>query len=168
MAKKVSNVLFLCTGNSARSVLAEAILNRIGAGKFRAFSAGSQPKGKVHPQALDLLAKLDYGTKDLRSKSWDEFTGPEAPPLDFVFTLCDSAASETCPVWFGEPVTAHWGLTDPAAARGGDAQRAAFAEAYRVLYERLESFTKLPLDSLDKMSLKTRLAEFGSASHQDA
>ncbi len=168
MAKKVSNVLFLCTGNSARSVLAEAILNRIGAGKFRAFSAGSQPKGKVHPQALDLLANLDYGIKDLRSKSWDEFTGPEAPPLDFVFTLCDSAASETCPVWFGEPVTAHWGLSDPAAARGGDAQRAAFTEAYRVLYERVESFTKLPLDSLDKTSLRTRLTEIASASHRDA
>ena len=163
MTQETRDVLFLCTGNSARSVLSEAILNRIGAGRFRAFSAGSQPKGKVHPQALRLLTELDYDTSGLRSKSWDEFTGPEAPRLSFVFTLCDSAANETCPVWFGDPMTAHWGLPDPAAVTGDDMlQRAAFAEAYRVLYGRLESFCNLPFESLDRASLKKRLDEIGT------
>ena len=162
MDDKVYNVLFLCTGNSARSVLAEAILNRIGAGRFKAYSAGSQPKGKVHPCALELLAERDYDIAGLRSKSWDEFTGPEASALDFVFTLCDSAANETCPVWYGAPMTAHWGLPDPAAVAGDEAQRAAFAEAYGVLHRRLETFGKLPLGTLDTASLKARLAEIGA------
>ncbi len=162
MSDKVYKVLFLCTGNSARSVLAEAILNRIGAGRFTAYSAGSQPKGKVHPCALELLARRDYDTAGLRSKSWDEFTGPAAPALDFVFTLCDSAANETCPVWYGAPLSAHWGLPDPAAAVGAEAQRVAFAEAYRALHRRLESFSNLPLGSLDMSSLKARLAEIGA------
>ncbi len=160
MTATYRNVLFLCTGNSARSILAEAILNRIGAGKFRAFSAGSQPKGKVHPGALALLTKLGYETGDLRSKSWDEFSGPDAPAFDFVFTLCDSAASETCPVWFGTPMTAHWGLPDPAAARGEAAVAAAFEAAYRVLLGRLEKFIELPLDV---PNLKTRLDSIGQA-----
>jgi len=168
MNNKVHTVLFLCTGNSARSVLAEAILNRIGAGRFKAYSAGSQPKGKVHPCALELLARRGYDTADLHSKSWDDFSGPEAPPLDFVFTLCASAANETCPVWYGAPFTAHWGLPDPAAATGEEAQRAAFAEAYRVLHRRLELFAGLPLSALDKSSLKARLAEIGAAAPQDA
>lgn len=162
MTGKCRNVLFLCTGNSARSILAEAILNRIGADRFRAFSAGSQPKGKVHPHAIGLLAGLDYETKDLRSKSWGEYTGPDAPPLSFVFTLCDSAASEACPVWFGAPMTAHWGLPDPAAATGDEAvKHAAFAEAYRVLHRRLEEFCGLPIDSLGTSNLKQRLSEIG-------
>jgi len=158
------NVLFLCTGNSARSIMAEAILNRSGAGKFRAYSAGSQPKGGVHPLALQLLAKFNYPTGELRSKSWDEFAAPGAPALDFVFTLCDSAASEACPVWPGQPMTAHWGLPDPAAATGSEAVRhTAFAETFRMLSHRIDIFAALPMDSLDRLSLQRRLKEIGTA-----
>lgn len=152
------NVLFLCTGNSARSILAEAALSRLGAGRFAAFSAGSIPKGAVHPYALDLLRSLNFKTDGLRSKSWDEFAAPGAPKLDFVFTVCDNAANEACPIWPGQPVTAHWGQPDPAAAEGSEAEkRAAFAEAYRMLQNRLTAFVNLPLGALDRLSLQTRL-----------
>lgn len=162
MAEKPYNVLFLCTGNSARSIMAEAILNRVGAGKFRAFSAGSAPKGWVHPFALELLANLNHSTVGLRSKSWDDISGPDAVLLDFVFTLCDSAASEVCPVWPGQPMTAHWGLPDPAVVTGSDAVRhAAFADTYRMLNNRITIFTSLPMRSLDKLSLQRRLDEIG-------
>lgn len=157
-----TNVLFLCTGNSARSILAEAILSLVGAGKFTAFSAGSQPKGEVHPLALEVLAGFDHPISGLRSKSWDEFTSPVAVPVDFVFTLCDSAASEACPIWPGHPMTAHWGLPDPAALSGNEAlRRAAFAEAYGVLKTRLVAFARLPIESLDRSSLQRRLEEIG-------
>lgn len=162
MSDKQYNVLFLCTGNSARSILAEAILNRVGAGKFKAFSAGSQPKGRVHPYALELLRKLNHSTGEVRSKSWDEFSGTGAVPLDFIFTLCDSAASEVCPVWPGQPMTAHWGLPDPAAVTGSETvKRAAFADTYRLLSNRIDIFANLPLRSLDKLSLKQQLDEIG-------
>jgi protein-tyrosine-phosphatase len=160
--ERIFNVLFLCTGNSARSILAESILNRLGAGRFQAFSAGSHPKGAVHPLALELLAKLGYPTKNLRSKSWDEFAGWGAPPLDFVFTVCDDAAGEVCPVWPGQPMTAHWGLPDPAAVEGSPAeQHLAFAETYRLLNNRIGIFANLPLKSLDKLSLQKRIDEIG-------
>jgi arsenate reductase len=156
------NVLFLCTGNSARSSLCEAILNKIGKEKFVAFSAGSQPKGAVHPEALALLKRLGYPTEALRSKSWDEFAQPGAPPLDFVFTVCDAAASEVCPVWPGQPMTAHWGIPDPAAVEGSDADIiAAFRETFLLLQRRIELFANLPVRSLDRMSLKKRLDEIG-------
>lgn len=156
------NVLFRCTGNSARSILAEAILNKIGTRKFVAFSAGSHPKGEVNPNALALLGKLGYPTANLRSKSWDEFAVEGAPKLDFVFTVCDNAANEVCPVWPGQPMTAHWGLPDPAAATGdARAIELAFREAYYVLQRRVELFANLPVKSLDRMSLKTRLDEIG-------
>jgi protein-tyrosine-phosphatase len=156
------NVLFLCTGNSARSIIAEAILNREGRGKFRAFSAGSHPKGTIHPYALDLLRKLNHDVASLRSKNWAEFSGPEAPKLDFVFTLCDDAAAEACPVWPGQPMTAHWGLPDPAAATGKEAEvRLAFADTYRMLNNRISIFTSLPLRSLDKLSLQKHLDLIG-------
>lgn len=159
---KIYNVLFLCTGNSARSILGEAILSRIGAGRFKAFSAGSQPKGQVHPIAVELLKGLNHLTDGLRSKSWDEFAVPGAPRMDFVFTVCDNAASEVCPVWPGQPMSAHWGIADPAAAEGSDAERhLAFAEAYRQLTNRISIFTSLPLQALDKMSLQKRLNEIG-------
>lgn len=162
MSDNVYNVLFLCTGNSARSVLGEAILNRAGQGRFRAFSAGSDPKGEVHPYTLDLLKKLNYPTSDLRSKSWDEFAVEGAPGLDFVFTVCDSAAAETCPIWPGQPMTAHWGVPDPAAAEGSEAERRlAFSDAYRMLSNRIEIFVNLPLASLDKLTLQRRLREIG-------
>jgi protein-tyrosine-phosphatase len=165
MTGKAYNVLFLCTGNSARSVMAEAILNRAGQGRFRAFSAGSEPKGEVHPYTLDLLKKLNHPTEGLRSKSWDEFAQPGAPDLDFVFTVCDSAAAETCPVWPGQPMTAHWGVPDPAAAEGSEAERRlAFSEAYRMLANRIEVFVSLPLASLDRMTLQRRLREIGGDS----
>jgi arsenate reductase len=156
------NVLFLCTGNSARSILAEAIMNREARGHFRAFSAGSHPKGEVNPHAIDLLRGLHYPVENLRSKSWDEFEHPGAPKLDFVFTVCDDAAAEVCPVWPGHPMTAHWGVPDPAAATGSAADVAlAFAEAYRVLNNRITLFMGLPLASLDKLSLQHRLSEIG-------
>jgi protein-tyrosine-phosphatase len=156
------NVLFLCTGNSARSILAEAILNKIGKGKFVAYSAGSDPKGKVNPHSLALLRRLDFPTGELRSKSWNEFSGADAPPLDFVFTVCDNAANEVCPVWPGQPMTAHWGVPDPAAV-DGDQQEIdfAFREAFAVLQRRIELFANLPVQSLDRMSLKKRLDEIG-------
>ena len=156
------NVLFLCTGNSARSIMAEVILNRAGQGKFRAFSAGSQPKGQVHPYALDLLSRLHYDVTGLRSKSWKEFFEPGAPNLDFVFTVCDNAAAETCPVWPGQPMTAHWGVPDPAAATGTEAEvRLAFADALRMLSNRINIFVSLPLRSLDQLSLQRQLDAIG-------
>ena len=156
------NVLFLCTHNSARSVIAECVMNRLGMGKFKGYSAGSQPSGRVHPFALDLLRQLNYDTSKLRSKSWEEFTAPEAPQLDFVFTVCDNAADEVCPVWPGQPMSAHWGLPDPSAAEGTDAERHfAFADTHRMLYQRISIFTNLPLVSLDKLSLQKRLDDIG-------
>jgi arsenate reductase len=162
MAERPYNVLFLCTGNSARSIIAEAILNRTGAGKFRAYSAGSQPKGQVHPRTIALLDGLNYDTSGLRSKSWAEFARPGAPALDFVFTVCDNAAGEACPVWPGQPMTAHWGVPDPAEAEGTDAEIAlAFREAYRMLERRIEIFNALPVRSLDTLTLQARLREIG-------
>ena len=159
------NVLFLCTGNSARSVLAEAALKRWGQGKFKAFSAGSQPKGQVHPLTLQLLTELHLPTEGLRSKSWDEFAQPGAPPLDFVFTVCDNAAGEVCPVWPGQPMTAHWGVEDPAAVEGTDAHRhAAFSKAYRELEARIKIFVSLPIASLDRARLQKRVDEIGASS----
>jgi arsenate reductase (thioredoxin) len=156
------NVLFLCTGNSARSIMAEVILNRAGQGKFKAFSAGSQPKGQVHPYALDLLRKLNYDTRELRSKSWKEFSAPDAPELDFVFTVCDNAASETCPVWPGQPMTAHWGVPDPVETPGNEAEvRLAFADTLRMLTNRINIFVSLPLRSLDQLSLQRQLDAIG-------
>ena len=156
------NVLFLCTGNSARSIMAEVLLNRAGQGKFRAFSAGSQPKGEVHPYALDLLTHLHYDVTGLRSKSWKEFSSPDAPKLDFVFTVCDNAAQETCPVWPGQPMTAHWGIPDPAAATGTEAEvRFAFADALRMLSNRINIFVSLPLRSLDQLTLQKQLDAIG-------
>lgn len=156
------NVLFLCTGNSARSILAEAILNKEGAGRFRAYSAGSFPKGEVHPGALSLLSELGYPTDDFRSKSWDEFAAEGAPPLDFIFTVCDNAAGEVCPVWPGKPVTAHWGIEDPAAIEG-PGQRASFWTAFQALQRRIQLFLALPLESIDEMTLANRLREIGKA-----
>lgn len=163
MTKPVYNVLFLCTGNSARSILAEAILRRNGAGRFNAYSAGSHPKGAVHPYALDLLTNLKYDTGDLRSKSWDEFAAHGAPEMDFVFTVCDDAAAESCPVWPGQPMTAHWGVADPVAATGNEASiRQEFANAYRMLRNRITIFTNLPIASIDRLALHERLAEIGT------
>jgi len=165
MSDQAFNVLFLCTHNSARSVIAECILNRLGRGRFRGFSAGSSPRGEVHPYALDLLREMDYDTSHLRSKSWDEFAGPEAPALDFVFTVCDNAANEVCPIWPGQPMTAHWGLPDPSAATGTEAERRfAFADTHRMLFQRISIFTNLPIDSLDKLSLQKRLDDIGHTS----
>ena len=161
------NVLFLCTGNSARSILAEAILNKDSAGRFNAFSAGSFPKGQVHPEALRLLDGLGYPTGDFRSKSWDEFADEGAPPLDFVFTVCDNAAGETCPFWPGQPMTAHWGIEDPAAVEGGG-QPQAFRNAYYALQRRIGLFLSLPLESIDEMSLQSKLREIGRIGEQDA
>lgn len=162
MTEPLLNVLFLCTGNSARSILAEAILNREGTGRFRAFSAGSMPKGEVHPYALDLLAKLNHDTSFARSKNWEEFARPDSPRMDFVFTVCDNAAAEVCPVWPGQPMTAHWGVPDPAAAEGTEAERRfAFADTYRMLSNRISIFVNLPLSSLDRLSLQRRLDEIG-------
>jgi arsenate reductase (thioredoxin) len=157
------NVLFLCTGNSARSIIAEAILNREGHGRFRAFSAGSNPKGKVHPYAIDLLRKLNFEVGALRSKNWSEFSPPGAPKLDFAFTLCDDAAAEPCPVWPGQPMTAHWGLPDPAAATGSEPEiRLAFADAFRMLNNRISIFVSLPIRSLDKLTLQKQLDSIGN------
>ncbi len=162
MSGRLLNVLFLCTGNSARSIMAEAILSREGLGRFQSFSAGSQPKGDVHPITLDVLRNLNYDLSKFRSKSWEEFAGPDAPPLDFVFTVCDNAANEVCPVWPGQPMTAHWGIPDPAAVQGSTAEEhAAFFDTYRMLFNRISLFTALPLASLDKLSLQTRLQSIG-------
>jgi protein-tyrosine-phosphatase len=162
MAEKTYNVLFLCTGNSARSIIAETILNRLGQGRFRAHSAGSRPTGQIHPYAVDLLKNVGFDTDGLRSKSWDEFAAPGAPPLDFVFTVCDDAASEECPHWPGQPMTAHWGMPDPAAARGNEAERRlAFADTLRMLSNRISIFVSLPIRSLDMMSLQKRIDEIG-------
>jgi arsenate reductase (thioredoxin) len=156
------NVLFLCTGNSARSIIAEAILNKLGAGKFRAYSAGSQPKGRVHPETVRLLKSLGYDASGCRSKSWNEFTVPGAPHFDFVFTVCDNAAAEACPIWPGQPMTAHWGVPDPAEASGAPAEVAlAFKDAYRMLHQLIAIFTSLPLHSLGQLSLQKRLDEIG-------
>jgi arsenate reductase len=156
------NVLFLCTGNSARSILAESIINRVGAGKFVGYSAGSTPKGEVNPHALQLLRSMRFPTERLRSKSWDEFAAPDAAPLDFVITVCDNAAGEVCPVWPGQPMTAHWGIPDPAAFVGSEVETAlAFADAYRVLNNRITLFTSLPIAGLSRLSLQRRLDEIG-------
>lgn len=158
MNDQVFNVLLLCTGNSARSIIAEAILNREGQGRFRAFSAGSQPKGEVHPLALQLLKDMNHDVSSARSKSWEEFAGPEAPEMHFVFTVCDNAANEACPVWPGQPMTAHWGVPDPAAVEGSDAEKhLAFADTYRMLGNRISIFVSLPLVSLDRLALQKRL-----------
>ena len=162
MSDQIYNVLFLCTGNSARSILAESILRRDGANRFRAFSAGSTPKGEVHPLALRTLEAMDYPTDGMRSKSWLEFAAPDAPVMDFVFTVCDNAAGEACPIWPGQPMTAHWGIEDPAAAEGSELERqAAFVTAFRYLKNRIDTFVNLPLRSIDKLSLGTRLREIG-------
>jgi protein-tyrosine-phosphatase len=162
MSDPTYNVLFLCTGNSARSILAECVLNRLGRGRFHAYSAGSHPKGAVHPYALDLLRRQNFVVDELRSKSWDELAAPGAPKLDFVFTVCDNAAAEVCPVWPGPPMTAHWGLPDPAAIEGKEVeQRVAFADTLRALERRIGIFVSLPLDSLDKLSLQNRLRAIG-------
>lgn len=161
---KPFNVLFLCTGNSARSILAEAIMNQMGAGKFKAYSAGSFPKGQVHPMALDLLKLSGHPIESLRSKSWDEFSGPDAPVMDFVFTVCDNAANEVCPIWPGQPMSAHWGLPDPAAVEGTEVeQRLAFADTYRMLGNRIRIFTNLPIRSLDEMTLQRQIDDIGRA-----
>lgn len=157
------NVLFLCTGNSARSILGEAILNSLGDGRFHGYSAGSHPKGAVHPMALQVLREAGIGTNGLRSKSWDEFAAPDAPRMDFVFTVCDSAAGEACPFWPGHPITAHWGIEDPAAVRGNAfSQRAAFEDAFRYMKNRIGAFVSLPLASIDRMSLAARLRGIGA------
>lgn len=162
MTDKTFNVLFLCTGNSARSILAESVLRKIGAGKFNAYSAGSQPKGNVNPMALDVLVGHKFPTEGLRSKSWDEFAGAEAPQLDFIFTVCDNAAGESCPVWPGKPMTAHWGIEDPAAVEATDAEkRIAFTTALRYMKLRIAAFAALPLESLERISLTAKLQEIG-------
>jgi protein-tyrosine-phosphatase len=160
--KRPLNVLFLCTHNSARSIIAEAIINQLGKGNFKGYSAGSMPSGKVQPLAIEMLSKLGYDTSTLRSKSWEEFATPDAPPLDFVFTVCDNAAIEVCPIWPGQPMTAHWGLPDPSAVQGSNVERAlVFADTHRMLYQRIGIFTNLPLTALDELSLQRRLDEIG-------
>ncbi|MGE3831469.1 MAG: arsenate reductase ArsC [Parvibaculaceae bacterium] len=162
MPDRAFNVLFLCTGNSARSIMGETIINREGAGRFKGYSAGSHPKSAVHPYTLELLRKLNHPTEGLRSKDWGEFALPSAPKMDFVFTVCDDAASEACPIWPGQPMSAHWGLPDPAAQTGNEAeQRVAFAETYRMLRNRILAFVNLPLESLSRMSLQQRLDKIG-------
>jgi len=164
MADRVYNVLFLCTGNSARSILAEAVLNNQGQGRFKAFSAGSYPKGTVHPLALALLKREGLPTEGLRSKSWDEFARPGAPPLDFVFTVCDNAAGELCPVWPGQPMTGHWGQPDPAAVEGTDLEKTnAFREAFRTLERRIGLFMALPISTLDRLALGNKVREVGKS-----
>jgi protein-tyrosine-phosphatase len=163
MAERIYNVLFLCTGNSARSILAESLTNHLGRGHFRGFSAGSHPKGTVHPIALELLNQMKLPTAGLRSKPWDEFAAPGAPHLDFVFTVCDNAAGEVCPCWPGQPITAHWGVPDPAAVEGSETQKwTAFRNALSALESRIRSFTNFPMASLDRMTLKGRLDEIGN------
>ncbi len=162
MTDKIYNVLFLCTGNSARSIIAEAILTRVGKGRFNAFSAGSQPAGQVHPYAAELLQNLNHDISGLRSKNWDEFAEPDAPQLDFVFTVCDNAAQEVCPIWPGQPMSAHWGLPDPAAVTGLEAvKRQAFADTYRMMNNRISIFANLPLASLDRTRLQSSLKSIG-------
>jgi protein-tyrosine-phosphatase len=162
MSERTFNVLFLCTGNSARSILAEAILNHVGRSRFRAFSAGSHPAGEVNPIAIELLSRQGLAVADLRSKSWDEFARPDAPHIDFVFTVCDNAAGEICPVWPGKPMTAHWGIEDPAAAAGSDDdKRRAFLKAFTEMNRRISLFTSLPLDKLDAMAVKRELDRIG-------
>lgn len=169
MDHKVFNVLFLCTGNSARSIMAEALMNRAGQGRFRAFSAGSQPKGEVHPQAIATLKKAGFNTGFARSKDWTEFAEEGAPQMDFVFTVCDNAASEACPVWPGQPMSAHWGIPDPAAVEGSESELAiAFAESFRMLDSRISVFCSLPLNSIDRLSLQNRLDEIGSQENTPA
>ena len=164
MTDRAFNVLFLCTGNSARSILAESILRKDGGGRFNAYSAGSHPKGRVNPLALKTLEAFEYPVEGFRSKSWEEFTAPDAPELDFVFTVCDNAAGETCPVWPGQPMTAHWGVPDPAAATGNEAQiRLAFADTFRMLSNRIALFVSLPLRSLDKLTLQRQLDSIGAS-----
>ncbi|MBI1418316.1 MAG: arsenate reductase ArsC [Limimaricola sp.] len=168
MDQKIYNVLFLCTGNSARSIIAEAIINREGLGRFRGFSAGSHPKGAVHPYALDLLRGMNHDVSGLRSKSWDEFALPDAPQMDFVFTVCDDAAAEECPYWPGQPMTAHWGMPDPARATGPEAViRVAFAETYRMLSRRIGIFTSLPLASIDRLALQRNLDTIGRTAPEE-
>jgi arsenate reductase len=173
MSDRQMNVLFLCTHNSARSIIAESIINFLGRGKFKGFSAGSQPSGEIHPFALDLLKRLNYDTRNLSSKSWEEFTSADAPPLDFVLTVCDDAAEETCPIWPGQPMTVHWGVPDPSSAEGREAERRhAFADAHRMLYQRISIFVNLPFEELDKLALQKRLDDIGrtetASSKQDA
>jgi len=162
MVEKTYNVLFLCTGNSARSIMAECILARLGQGRFNAFSAGSHPAGRVNPYAAELLRRFNHSTDGLRSKSWEEFARPGAPPLDFVFTVCDKAAGEVCPVWPGQPMTAHWGFPDPATIDGTEAEkRSVFADVYGQIHNRISIFVSLPIDSLDRLALQRRLDELG-------
>ena len=164
MAPRTYNVLFLCTGNSARSILAEAILNAKGNGRFRGFSAGSHPKGAVHPQALALLERTGLPTEGLRSKAWDEFARLGAPHMDFIFTVCDNAAGEVCPIWPGQPMTAHWGQPDPAAVEGTDLEKAnAFRQAFRMLERRIELFMSLPIETLDRLALGHKVHEIGKS-----
>jgi arsenate reductase (thioredoxin) len=161
--ERIYNVLFLCTGNSARSILAEALLNKQGAGRFRAFSAGSFPKGQVHPMALEVLSGLGFSTDGFRSKSWDEFAAADAPPIDFIFTVCDDAAGEACPIWPGHPMTAHWGIEDPAKMEGAG-QRQAFEQALHYLRSRISLFLALPIDAVDRMTLQRKLRQIGAQS----
>jgi arsenate reductase len=164
-SQPIYNVLFLCTANSARSILAESLLNHWGQGKFRAFSAGSLPKAQVHPMAVELLNRMSLPTENLRSKSWDEFVAPGAPPIDFIFTVCDNAAGEVCPIWPGKPMTAHWGIADPAAAEGTDTKKTfAFRKALKELETRIKLLTSLPIQSLDRMTLQAKLREIGKSS----
>lgn len=164
MSERTLNVLFLCTHNSARSIIAECVMSSLGAGRFRGFSAGSQPSGRVHPYAMDMLKQLNYDTSGLSSKSWEVFAASDAPSLDFVFTVCDNAANEVCPVWPGQPISAHWGLPDPSAAQGTESERRfAFADTHRMLYQRISIFTSLPLATLDKLSLQKRLDDIGKS-----
>ena len=168
MNDRIYNVLFLCTGNSARSIIAEAILNREGAGRFKAYSAGSKPTGDVHPFAIDLLKKLNHDVSDAASKSWDVFAQDDATAMDFVFTVCANAAGETCPIWPGAPMSAHWGVPDPAAVEGTESERRlAFAEAYRMLSNRISIFVNLPISSIDSLVLQERLDKIGSADGGD-
>lgn len=163
------HVLFICTGNSARSILAEALLNDLGKGRFKAYSAGSYPKGFVHPLALATIERLQLPAADYRSKSWDAFAAPGAPPLDFIFTVCDNAAGEVCPIWPGQPMSAHWGLPDPAAVEGSEAEKTlAFADAYRMLNNRISIFVNLPITSLDSLSLQKRLDDIGKTQGEPA
>lgn len=161
MSEKQYNVLVLCTGNSARSILGEVLFNALGKGKFKAYSAGSKPAGKVNPGAIELLQEKGISTEGLRSKSWDEFAAPGAPEIDFIFTVCDNAAGEVCPIWPGKPATAHWGIPDPAHVQGDEARRAAFKKAYEQLARRIQLFMSLPIEKLDKIALKEKLAEIG-------